>query len=177
MKNLLYAFFLLVSYLTFGQRGDVYEFNFKVKFHPNIPVDSLQIFFANSQSNRISSIHYETNDSNEVILSGSHYCVQGNQTSFPLLIFSHQIDQFNQVTNGKIKTHKLYFLKNESQSYTKSFNEELYFDEYRRVIKINFEWLNDKIVNSVEYMSYNDLLHNSENIPFLHEGIFQIEKK
>lgn len=160
MKNLIILISILISNFAFGQRGDSHTFNFKVKFDKSIPVEQLQIFYAEYSANKITYINYETNKENEIIFNGVNYSIAGAGNYFPTIIFSFKEDKLLNVSNEKNETYKLFYLISETETYLNDdMDKEILFtnSDNPYFIKVDFKWQNEKRVYKVEQVPLNQL--------------------
>lgn len=162
MKTKLYIslFLIFLSHFAFGQRGDSHPFNFKVKFDKSIPVEQLQIFYTDYSANRITSIHYETNEGNGIIFNGVNHSIAGAGNYFPTIIFSFKEDKLLNGSNEKIETYRLFYLISETETFLKDdMDSEILFTNSKNpyFIKVDFKWQNDKKVYKAEQVPLNQL--------------------
>lgn len=184
MKTKLYIFLILISlsHFAFGQRGDSHNFNFKVKFDKNIPVDSLQIFYIEQESrlNAINTISYETNKKNEIILKGENYSIAAAGNYFPIIIFSLKENKFSKNSNEKIETYRLFYLISEIETYLKGdIDKEIFFQNsnYPYFIRVDFIWENEKRVYNIEQVPLEQLSTEILEIVTSNNNLIKINKK
>lgn len=162
MKTKLGTFLLLLSlsHFAFGQRGDSYNFHFKVKFDNSIPVENLKLFYFEHQNNGINTISYEVNEQNEIIFNGVNYSIAGINNYFPTIIFSLEENKLLNDSNEKTETYRLFYLISQTETYLKEdMNKEIYFSNSDEpyFIRVDFKWQNEIKVYNVEQVPLNQL--------------------
>ena len=144
MHKILFAFLLFVTSISYGQLGTGYDFSFKVKFAPSIPVEDLEIFYIEYGSNFIQSINYKTTKNNEIYFSGHNSVVTANEYFFPTIIFSLKSEKKLPYSNSTQEITNLYFLISKTVTYDpKFFDKEIYFlNDNVNVVYVTCEWKN-----------------------------------
>lgn len=142
MKKLLILTAILIISFAFGQRGDSFNFNLKVKFEESIPVENIELYYLDNVSNRFNSVNYRMNKQNEIEIYGVNYCIAGAGSFFPTIIFSLKESKPIDNSNEAIKTYKLFYLISETDTYPKDFDKEIFFtnSENPYFIKVDFNW-------------------------------------
>lgn len=125
--------FILLSGVAFGQRDDGNAFSVKIKFDKEIPVEEIRVYYteANQTSvNDFKKVNYRAiKETNEIDLVGENIWIAGNNSHFPVIVFSHSENK--EYGSNKPKEERLtkiiYYLINEDYSFEEGFNKEILF--------------------------------------------------
>lgn len=89
MKTLITFQFLWLSLVGFGQASRADNFDLTIKFDTSINIDSIDVFFYETNGQRFNSINYRTDKSNNTMtIFGNNEYIIG--TKFPTLVFSYR---------------------------------------------------------------------------------------
>lgn len=158
IKTKLYIILILISlsHFAFGQRGESFNFNFKVKFEEKISIDNLDIYYLGCGSNNFTDINYKFNTSNEVEFSGKNYSIKGAGDYFPILIFS--IKENKLINSEEVETRKLFYLISEIDG-LEDFDKEIYFKNlpFPYFNKVDLKWNSEEKTFRVEQLPLKQL--------------------
>lgn len=147
LKTYIYAFFILLSGMIFGQSSGSGSVNFKVSFDKKISIKDLEVFYF--EKNCHTYIDYEIDEfSNSLILKGS--IEWWGRPTFPTIVFSYpQKDRFF-----------MFYLFSNGQPYEEhNFKEKIFFsfDSPNALIKLFYPDKNS-MAYKIEYGGKNFLL-------------------
>lgn len=153
MKNLIILLSILVTNLAFGQRDDGNKFSVKIKFDKDIPVKELQVYYTEADytnNNSFKNVNYRVHpETNEIELVGENFWIAGNNSNFPLVVFSHS--EKNKYNSNELNEERLkrtfYYLMNDNYSFDEDFNKEILFRPYHRRVPYTLRIDKDYKVN------------------------------
>lgn len=133
LKLYILTFIILLSGTAFGQRDDGNVFSVKIKFDKDIPVEEIQVFYTEASQtsvNDFKNVNYRAiKETNEIELVGENIWIAGNNSHFPVIVFSHSENK--EYVSNKPKEERLtkifYYLVNEDYSFEEGFNKEILF--------------------------------------------------
>ena len=136
MKSLIILISILITNLAFGQRDDGNIFSVKIKFDKKIPVKEIQVYYTEANQTRVNyfkNVNYRVNkETNEIELVGENSWIAGNNSNFPLIVFSHSENK--KYNSNELKEERLtrtfYYLINDNYSFEENFNKEILFRPY-----------------------------------------------
>jgi len=145
IKKYILLFFILLSTMVFGQRGDVGYFSFKVKFEKDIPVEKIEVFYLKDIRNIFNKINYRVNVSdNEFEIFGTNSFVVG-QHLFSKILFSYKEEKLFKydydLTEKEVQN--LFYLIGEFDTFPSN-------DSLKKEIKFSKEYPNIIISNKNE---------------------------
>lgn len=164
-KNYLLLITLLLSLFMHAQASGSADFMFKVKFDKDIPINKIEVLHFSTGGSYFKKIDLKRNSTNnEIEFSGINHYIVG--AKFPLLVFSFRErskDRYN--AEKETETLKFFYLKI-AKDKIGDIDKEIRFTRQFPVLKVEYQYINEKIVYSVS-AEKADYLH--EEVPVINE--------
>lgn len=130
-KFLILISFIFFSGVAFGQRDDGNSFSVKIKFDKKIPVEEIRVYYTEAKQtavNTFENVNYRAiKETNEIELIGENIWIAGNNSHFPIIVFSHSENKEYGFKKQKTERLRFYYLINEDYSFEEGFNKEILF--------------------------------------------------
>lgn len=130
-KLLILISFILLSGVAFGQRDDGNSFSVKIKFDKEILVEQIRAYYTEAKQtavNTFENVNYRAiKETNEIELIGENIWIAGNNSHFPIIVFSHSENKEYGFKKQKTERLRFYYLINEDYSFEEGFNKEILF--------------------------------------------------
>lgn len=168
MRTLFTFQFLLLSLISFGQAGRADNFELTIKFDTTINIDSIDVFFYETNGQSFNSINYRTNKSNNTLtIFGNNEYIIG--TKFPTLVFSYRTFESKEYLRADslnknnrfpceetIENTQLFYLitGHHIGSYPETLPTEIEFTLEKNNILITKEWVPDAAIAGGVYPMY-----------------------